>query len=219
MTQTPAADAPQDTSAVDTSSIDQHQLVRKASAFGWALTELLSRCFLLQPLQPEEKTAFNQAWAGDSMYILSPTRSPRQHIYSVLFHIRSLATQLNLDKLKIEPVVLDRLQIAPDALAKLKRDANEPDKVCYLDALEENVIKLCDDDFDPAKRTFMYFRGQINGLLLYWDTLIYEKLQVMSTDSVYSYLNAYLVGRGFATIPWDLAPGEPVRIERSCSTN
>jgi hypothetical protein len=155
--------------------------------------------------------ALKQAWAGDSMRILPPTRSPRQQIRGLLLRIRALATQLNLDKLEIEPVVLDGLQIAPDTLAKLKRDANEPDKVCYLDALEENVDNLCGDDFGPAKGTFTYFRGQVNGLLLYWDTLIYEKLQAMSTDPVYSYLNAYLVGRGFAIIRWDLAPGEPVQ--------
>ena len=208
MTQTPVSESPPSTT---TDPSGEQQLVRDAAALGWALTELLSRCFLLEQLQPEDKAALKQAWVGESMRILPPTRSPRQLIHSVLFRIRSLATELNVDKLKIEPVVLDRLQIAPDALAKLKRDPNEPDKVCYLDALEENVTKLCGDDFDPEKGTFTYFRGQINGLLLYWDTLIYDNLQAMSTDPAYSYFNAYLVGRGFATIPWDLAPGDPVQ--------
>jgi hypothetical protein len=181
MTQTPAT--------AGTSSADD-QIVRNAAAFGWALTELISRCFMLQAYSDAEKQARQQVWSGTGLQILPPIRTDRQQIYAVFFSVKSLAHELKLDG-----------QVDQEAISSLGKylsdDPNKPVDVTgksYLDLIRENIDSLC---YSYDQTLPLKFRGRINGLLGYWDTVIFEQLQGISDDpaKASACINAYLVLR------------------------
>lgn len=189
----------QNANPADTPSADD-QMIRNAAAFGWALTELLSRCFLLKPLSDDEKNALNQVWSGRGLQILPPIRTDRQQIFAVFYYLRSLAEQLPHLADPVDEGAIPRLE------KYLSSDPTKPVDITgksYIDLIQGNIYALCNEDRDPTKS--IEIRGRINGLLQYWDTVIYQQLQGMSTDpdKAYGYLNAYLVGRSFSALRWD----------------
>jgi hypothetical protein len=189
MTQTPAT--------AGTSSADD-QTVRNAAAFGWALTELISRCFMLQAYSDADEQARQQVWSGTGLHILRPIRTDRQQIYAVFFSVKSLAQEIKLDG-----------QVDQEAISILGKylsdDPNKPVDVTgksYVDLIKENIDSLSHSN-DPTIP--MKFRGRINGLLEYWDTVIFEQLQGISNDpaKASACINAYLIGRSLSSLRWD----------------
>jgi hypothetical protein len=192
MATAPGTDQPQAPQAnaqpADAAGTTDPEIVRNAAALGWALTELLSRCYTLQPLTDAEKAARKTRWNGASLFILPPIRSPRQQIVAQMLLIHSLATQLKVDALEIVG------------------DQTVPPHTLYIAELEKDVAALCRDDC--AAEQFPTLKGHINERIYYWDMNIYEALQNASPepDAMYAYLNAYLVGRSIAALRWYSGP-------------
>ena len=205
-TKSQATATPSPPTTTATPSADD-QIVRNAAAFGWALTELLSRCFLLQPHSDDELKALDQVWLGTGLQILPPIRTDRQQIWAVFYYTQSLAKQLPhlADPIgQVDPGALDSLPgfLNPGVPVDDALKAKYKDK-SYVDLINDHIITLCANKFNPTKS--IEIRGQINGLLQYWDTMIYEQLQEASTDpdEASAYLNAYLVGRSFSSLRWN----------------
>jgi hypothetical protein len=115
------------------------QVVVSAAALGWALTEMLGRCFNLTKPSQEEKDRVLKAWPGESIRILPPILNDREHIYSVLLYIDSLAKQLKVDTLP------------------LPKDAH-PDHhgQSYWDSINTNVQQLCHAHLDWTAASRFY---------------------------------------------------------------
>jgi len=123
-------------------------------------------------LPTPEKELGLKAWPGDRMVIISPAFNSQKRLRALVCFIRSLATKLHL---------ID--------------EENDHD----MKTLVEKVETLYEADSVDNK-----LRGEINQLLFSWDMEIREKLQSMSEQlrNTYDYVNAYMVGKGFAALRW-----------------
>ena len=164
------------TPASSTPALSTQQAVCDAAAFGWAITELLGRCYLLSTTVPASLD-----WSGAHLVLLQQNYTPREKIRALMVYIRNLSDALHLSSCAID-------------------HANDPDNGrFFVDVLEE-LVKLFsrsrpDSATDPA---FEQLRGQINERLFFWDLQIHDALQNRPT----AVPKAYLVGRTLAALRW-----------------
>ena len=164
------------TPASSTSALSTQQAVCDAAAFGWAITELLGRCYLLPVAVPAVLD-----WSGAHLVLLQQNYTPREKIRALMVYIRNLSDALGLSSCAID-------------------HANDPDNGrFFVDVLEELVKLLSqsqpDSATDPA---FAQLRGKINERLFFWDLNIHDRLQ----NSPTAVAKAYLVGRTLAALRW-----------------
>lgn len=162
------------------------QTVCDALAFGWAITELLGRCYLLPEATPPPLD-----WSGTHLVLLQQTYTPREKIRSLMVYIRHLADDLGLGSSTIDyPNVND------------SENGQQ-----YVDVLEQLVIRICQHQPDassdppsnsPPDLTREQLRGEFNEHLFYWDLQIHDTLQDRPTVIP----KAYLVGRTLAALRW-----------------
>ena len=162
--------------SLSTPPISPQQAVCDAAAFGWAITELLGRCYLLSEAVPALLD-----WSGAHLVLLQQSYTPREKIRALMAYIRNLADDLDLSSCTID-------------------HANDADNgKFYIDVLEELVKQFCqyksDTASDPA---FAQLRGKINERLFFWDLQIHDALQ----DRPTAVPKAYLVGRTLAALRW-----------------
>lgn len=166
------------------------QTVCDAVAFGWAITELLGRCYLLPEATPPPLD-----WSGTQLVLLQRTYTPREKIRALMVYIRHLADDLDLSSCTIDH------PHANDA------ENGQP----YVDVLEELVRRLCQHQPDalsdpspdpslnpPVSLTHKQLCGKFNERLFYWDLQIHDALQDRPTVIP----KAYLVGRTLAALRW-----------------
>ncbi len=162
-----------------------HQVVCDAAAFGWAMTELLGRCYLLPEAVPSSLD-----WSGAHLVLLQQIYTPREKIRALMVYIRDLADTLGLSSCTIRP------------------NANDPDNGRqYVDVLEELIKLYCQHQPDPPPNqatgpTHEQLRGKINERLFYWDLQIHDAFQDRPTVVP----KAYLVGRTLAALRWYIGP-------------
>jgi hypothetical protein len=153
--------------------LSSQQDVVHAIALGWALTELLGRCFAVTPAQTAE-----QEWDGDKLISLQEAYSPREKIRAMMLHIRFLADALGASSCLID-------------------HENDPDNGRpYLDVLAEDVKLLTRHDSDAM--TIEQLRGKVNERLFFWDLRIHAMLQ----DRATAIPKVYMVGRTLAGLRW-----------------
>jgi hypothetical protein len=149
------------------------QTVCNAAALGWAIAELLGRCFALKEAQPAELN-----WSGDKLMRLQDIYTPREKIRALMVHIRFLA-----DSLGVSSCLIDH--------------ENDPDNARpYVEVLEENVKLLTQHNIDAM--TLEQLRGKVNERLFFWDLKIHDTLQ----DRATTIPKAYMVGRSLASLRW-----------------
>jgi hypothetical protein len=166
---------PQGTVITTTSGdvLSPQQAISHAAALGWAMAELLGRCFVLKDVQPGELD-----WSGDKVILLQEMYTPREKIRALMVHIRFLA-----DALDVSSCLID--------------DESDPDNTRpYVEVLEEHVKLLTKHNTDALTREQM--RGKVNEHLFFWDLLIHEMLQ----DRATTIPKAYVVGRSLAGLRW-----------------
>jgi hypothetical protein len=152
------------------------QTVRDAAALGWAIAELLGRCFVLKEGQSVERD-----WTGDKLMGLQEIYTPREKIRALVEYIRFLAELLGVNSCLIDN------QGDPDN--------NKP----YIDVLVEVVKQFLQHNLDPASGvTREQLGGKINERLFFWDLRIHDTLQ----DKPTAVPKAYLVGRTLASLRW-----------------
>ncbi len=152
------------------------QIVRTAAAFGWALVELLGRCFTLPSDAPN---IIN--WDADKLVMLPDTRTPREQIRALVSHMVYLADFLDVSSFTIE------------------REGDPDIHRRYVDVQAEKVIALSEVSRDPAQAAqTQHICSQINERLFWWDEKIYDAFQ---NRPVVVY-KAYMAGRGLASLRW-----------------
>jgi len=177
--ETPVQAEPQETtSTTSENGMSLQQTVCNAAGLGWAIAELLGRCFLLKDVQPAE-----YGWAGDKLVNLQEIYTPREKIRALVVYLRFLADSL-------------------DVSSSLIVHEDDPDNgKRYIDVLEDDVALLIQHDLDPASGvTRELLRGKINERLFFWDLRIHDTLQERPTEVH----KAYLVGRTLASLRWYL---------------
>ncbi|HET9918423.1 MAG TPA: hypothetical protein VFQ30_01180 [Ktedonobacteraceae bacterium] len=152
------------------------QSVHNAAELGWAIAELLGRCFTLPVAKPVELD-----WSGGKLMALQGMLTPREKLRALVEHIRYLA-----DTLQVSDCFID----------------NDPDPdngKRYIDVIRANVKQLCKDAFDPANEgSFEQLRGKINERVFFWDLKIHDALQ----DRPAVIHKAYLVGYSLGSLRW-----------------
>lgn len=177
---TPEQAEPQGTVTITTTTagnvMSLQQAVCNAAALGWAIAELLGRCFALKEAQSAELD-----WSGDELVTLQEIYTPREKIRALMVYIRFLA-----DSLGVSSCLIDH--------------ENDPDNTRpYVEVLEEDVKLLTQHKLDPASGvTRDQLRGKINERLFFWDLNIHDALQ----DKPTAVPKAYLVGRTLASLRW-----------------
>ncbi len=165
---------PQETVITTTGNVlSPQQTVCNAAALGWAIAELLGRCFMLKEVQPAKLD-----WSGDKPMLLQEIYTPREKIRALMVHIRFLA-----DSLGVSSCLIDQENDA---------DNGRP----YVEVLEENVKLLTQHNLDAVTREQL--RGKINLRLFFWDLCIHDMLQ----DRATTIPKAYVVGRSLASLRW-----------------
>jgi len=166
---------PQGTDIATTSAdvLSPQQAVSHAAALGWAMAELLGRCFMLKDVQPGELD-----WSGDKVMLLQEVYTPREKIRALMVHIRFLADALDVSSCLIDD--------------ESDPDNNRP----YVEVLEEHVKLLTKHNTDAQTREQL--RGKVNEHLFFWDLLIHEILQ----DRATTIPKAYVVGRSLSGLRW-----------------
>jgi hypothetical protein len=129
------------------------QTVCDAGAFGWAITELLGRCYLLPEATPPPLD-----WSGTHLVLLQQTYTPREKIRSLMVYIRHLADDLGLSSCTIDHPNVNDYENGQR----------------YVDVLEELVIQICQHQPDaspnpspnpPPNLTREQLRGKFNERL------------------------------------------------------
>jgi hypothetical protein len=151
------------------------QTVSNAAGLGWAITELLGRCFALTEAQPAELD-----WSGNTLVAFQEMYTPREKIRALVEYIRFLAESLGVDS-----CVIDN---------EGDHEYNKP----YIDVLEEDVKQFIQHDLPAPGEALAQLRGKINEHLFFWDLMIHDALQSRPTVVHKS----YLVGRGLASPRW-----------------
>ncbi len=170
---TPAPLRMQETVITTENVLSSQQTVVNAASLGWAIAELLGRCYILKAVQPGDLD-----WSGDKPVLLQEVYSPREKIRALMVHIRFLADALGVSSCLIEH----------------ENDADNARP--YVDVLEENVKLLTQHDLDAL--TCEQLRGKINVRLFFWDLCIHEIIQ----DRTTTIPKAYIVGRSLASLRW-----------------
>jgi hypothetical protein len=176
--------------ATDTMSLQQ--TVCNAASLGWAISELLGRCFQLNPANPVEID-----WTSDKLMKLQENFTPREKIYALMKYIIFLADSLGVSACVIE---------------------DDPAKQRFIDLLLSDVRLFIHHNLDPSSGiTFEQLRGRINQNLFYWDLNIHDALQ----DKPTVVDKAYLVGRTLASLRWYYGQQgviqDKIYIEKVCS--
>jgi len=157
--------------ATDTMSLQQ--TVCNAASLGWAISELLGRCYQLNQSSPASLD-----WSGDKLMKLQENFTPREKLYALMKYIIFLADSLDVSACAIE---------------------DDPAKQRYIDVLHHDVRLFIHHNLDPMLGvTFEQLRGRINQNLFYWDLNIHDALQDRPTVVD----KAYLVGRTLASLRW-----------------
>ncbi len=168
--------APVRTTAVNFQAQADVQTVRTAAALGWALVELLGRCFTLPPEVPNLID-----WNTGNLMVLPEIRTPREKLRALVGHIVYLADLLDMSSFIIE--------------RKDDEDVNRR----YVDVLSEKVSLLSQVSRDAAEaEVSKHICEQINERLFFWDEKIYDAFQNRPV-AVYK---AYMAGRGLASLRW-----------------
>jgi len=167
-------------SSDDDKSINEAQIleqnVHNATALGWAIAELLGRCFAL----PEEKPA-DIVWGGSSLVMLQETFTPRETIRALMKHILFVADSLDVSSIVIQ------------------HDGDPANNRRYIDVLQENVQQFTEIPAGPtADQARAQIRGKINERLFWWDLKIQDALQ----NRPVVIHKVYIVGRSLASLRW-----------------
>lgn len=162
--------------------------VRRAASLGWAMTEFLSRCYSLKG-DPPDPPDFSGHVVNRSPVPLpeADTRSERQALRALIYHIAYLA-----DKLDVTSRIPNDVKLA---------DGNPDPCVgeAYTDVLAADTTTLT--ELEPSDTVNWNKRlGDINARLYYWDMKIQDGLQ----RNVAATYNAYLVARNLAALRWTL---------------
>ncbi|HVB75021.1 MAG TPA: hypothetical protein VNE38_15830 [Ktedonobacteraceae bacterium] len=169
-------DATTNTTPTSSDDTNLQQAVRDAAALGWAMSELLGRCYSLPEEMPPDLD-----WSGDQLNVLQETYTPREKLRALVPYIHFLADALGLSSCTIDD---------SDDLDNSKR---------FVDVLEENIKQLCGKVSDLAEGvTHEKLRSIINKHLFFWDLHIHDTLQNRPTVVP----KAYLVGRTLAALRW-----------------
>ena len=166
----------------DDQSADQaaslQQSVSNATALGWAMAELLGRCFVLPEARPAAP-----AWDGATLVALQETFTPRETIRALVQYILFLANSLKLSSFVIT------------------RDGDPDNNKLYVDVLVDDVTQFTQLPAGPdADQQSALLRGKINQRLFFWDLKIQDALQ--NGPTVIN--KAYIVGRSLAALRWYL---------------
>ncbi len=152
------------------------QNVHSATALGWAIAELLGRCFAM----PEEKPG-EIAWDGSTLVMLQETFTPREKIQALMEHIIFLANSLEVSSCVIH------------------HDGDPDDNKRFVEVLQNNVQQFTHIPPGPtADQERAQIRGKINERLFWWDLNIQAALQ----NRPQIVHKAYLVGRSLAALRW-----------------
>jgi hypothetical protein len=176
--------------ATDTMSLQQ--TVCNAASLGWAISELLGRCYQLNQSSPASLD-----WSGDKLMKLQENFTPREKLYALMKYIIFLADSLDVSACAIE---------------------DDPAKQRYIDVLHHDVRLFIHHNLDPMLGvTFEQLRGRINQNLFYWDLNIHDALQDRPTVVD----KAYLVGRTLASLRWYIGQQgviqDKIFMEKICS--
>lgn len=149
------------------------QNIIRAVALGWSLVELLGRCFTL--ILPTPEKGLEQNWDGERMIMISPAFNSQKRLKALVCFIQAIAEKLELI------------------------DGNNDSDRCALNTLVTKVENLYESDAKDKP-----LLGEINECLFSWDMKIRERLQNKSQQfrNNYDYVNAYMVGKGFAALRW-----------------
>jgi hypothetical protein len=178
-------------SALDKEKAQKKQDIVRVVALGWSLIELLGRCFSLDLPTPEEKLKNN--WDGKRMIMISPAFNSQKRLQDLVGFVQTLVEKLeSMDG-------SDKTAGSDNTTGE-----NEADK-CFLGAIETNIKNLYllgDEDTKVGKDKSLL--GDINRCLFNWDIEIRQKLQNKSVQfrNNYDFMNAYMVGKGFAALRW-----------------
>ena len=168
--------APVQTTAVNLQAQADAQTVRTAAAFGWALVELLGRCFTLPQQAPNVID-----WDTGKLVVLPEIRTQREKLRALVGHIAYVA-----DLMDVSSIIIER----KDDEAVNKR---------YVDVLVELVTLLSQTSRDPAEAAqSKEICGEINQRLFFWDEKIYDAFQNRPVEIC----KAYMAGRGLAALRW-----------------
>ena len=152
------------------------QSVCNAAAFGWAIAELLGRCYLLAEAPSEQLD-----WSGVRLVLLQEVYTPREKIRALMAYIYSLSNDLGLSSCTIDD------------------EKDERNGSFFVQVLKESVKQFCEyQPASPLDTMFDQLRGQINRYLFYWDLQIHDALQERPT----AVAKAYQVGRTLAALRW-----------------
>jgi hypothetical protein len=180
------------TTAIAADAMSLQQTVCNAASLGWAISELLGRCFQLKQANPAQVD-----WSGDKLMKLQENFTPREKIFALMKYIIFLANSLGVSICAIE---------------------DDPDNKRYVDVLYNDVKLFIHHNLDPTSNvTFEQLRGRINECLFYWDLNIHDALQDRPTIVD----KAYLVGRTLASLRWYLGQQDVIQdntyMEKVCN--
>ncbi|MDQ6644416.1 MAG: hypothetical protein M3Y76_08200 [Chloroflexota bacterium] len=161
------------TTPTTTDTLSQQQIVCNAASLGWAISELLGRCYQLNQSNPASLD-----WSGNKLIKLQENFTPREKLFALVKYIIFLADSLDVSACVIE---------------------DDPAKRRYIDVLANDIKLFIHHNLDPTLGiTFEQLRGRINQNLFYWDLNIHDALQ----DKPTVVDKAYLVGRTLASLRW-----------------
>ena len=162
--------------SANTAAPDVQQTVCNAAAFGWAIVELLGRCFLLSETTPGQLD-----WSGAHVMLLQQVYTPREKIRALVAYIRNLSDDLGLSSCTIDD------------------DNDENNGKAFVVVLKDLVKQFSDYRSTSSEdATFDQLRGAINKYLFFWDLQIHDALQ----DRPTAVAKAYQVGRTLAGLRW-----------------
>jgi hypothetical protein len=184
------------TTSTAPNTLSLQQTVCNAASLGWAISEMLGRCFQLNQSEP---ATFD--WTGDKLMKLQENFTPREKIYALMKYIIFMA-----DSLGVSTCVIDDV------------DNVDSDKKRYVDVLHDDIRLFIHHKLDPALGiTFEQLRGRINKILFYWDLNIHDALQ----DKPTVVDKAYLVGRTLASLRWYFGQQDAIQdnsyVEKVCN--
>jgi hypothetical protein len=175
-----------DKEKADKEKAQKKQDIVRVVALGWSLIELLGRCFALEIPTPEKELE-EKKWDGERMIMISPAFNSQKRLQDLVRFVQTLVEQLKL------------MDGKDHTTGKNKTDT------CFLGTIETNINDLYllgDEDKKAGKEKPLL--GGINECLFNWDIEIRQKLQNNSKQfrNNYDFMNAYMVGKGFAALRW-----------------
>ena len=176
----------------DKEKAQKKQDIVRVVALGWSLVELLGRCFALDLPTPEQELN-EKDWDGERMIMISPAFNSQKRLQDLVRFVQTLVENLKWMDGK------DQTAASNTAAGKNKTDE------CFLGTIKSKIDTLyLLNRKDKEEGKDKPLLRDINKCLFYWDIKIREKLQNNSDQfrNNYDFMNAYMVGKGFAALRW-----------------